>query len=39
MKEINLLPTTPNNVMKKVEDQMRSFGGDTKLLNNLDQME
>jgi len=34
MKEINQMPTTPSNIMKKVEDQMRILGVDTKLWQN-----
>lgn len=34
MKEINQMPTTPSNIMKKVEDQMRVLGVDTKLWQN-----
>ena len=39
MKEINQMPTTPSNIIKKVEDQMRVFGVDPKFWQNADQTE
>lgn len=30
MKDFNSVPTTPNAILKKVEDQMRAFGYDAK---------
>ena len=34
MKEINQMPTTPSNIIKKVEDQMRFLGVDAKFWHN-----